>query len=210
MPWALHITPVQQGLIVQNEFAKLVMMGSKGRIELAPPLTDDERRDWELHVRGQFGFGLAIQVKSTMHLQMPGRRRTPILHCSFKVPVKHLVTSPLFYYFLGYLDPKLMRLADPAFLIPSTVYHRHAIPIRKGAYMRFTFMGSMSPTSHDVWQPYQVNTLEVGQKIVEIIAKLRRHRGLTEQSAQLLSVPDALWLRPVSGRHRPRRPTQAA
>ena len=38
MPWKLHITLVQQGLIVQQEFAKLVMMGSKGRIQLAPPL----------------------------------------------------------------------------------------------------------------------------------------------------------------------------
>src|SRR5713226_1147565 len=194
MPWKLHITLVQQGLIVQNEFAKLVMMGSKGRIELAPPLTDDERRDWELHVRGQFGFGLAVQVKSTMHLQRKNRRRTPVLHCFFQVPVKHLVTSTLFYYFLGYLDPKLMRLADPVFLVPSTVFHKHAIPNRKGAYMQFTFMGSMSPTSHDRWQPYQVNTHEVGEKIVEIMAELRRHRGLTEQSAQLLSVPDALWV----------------
>jgi hypothetical protein len=209
MPWALHITLVQQGLIVQNEFAKLVMMGSKGRIELAPPLTDDERRDWELHVRGQFGFGLAVQVKSTMHLHTKGRR-TPIFHCFFQVPIKHLVTSPLFYYFLGYLDPKVMRLVDPVFLIPSTVFHKYADPRRHGAYSQFTFMGSMSPTSHDRWQPYQVNTLEVGQKILETMAELRRHRVLTEQSAQLLSVPDALWLRPASGLRRPRRPTQAA
>jgi hypothetical protein len=209
MPWALHITLVQQGLIVQNEFAKLVMMGSKGRIELAPPLTDDERRDWELHVRGQFGFGLAVQVKSTMHIQAKPRR-TPTFHCFFQVPIKHLATSPLFYYFLGYLDPKLMRLVDPAFLIPSSVFHKYAGPRRHGAYMQFTFMGSMSPTSHDRWQPYQVKTLEVGQKIVAIMAELRRHRAFTEQSAQLISVPDALWLRPTSGRPRPRKPTNLA
>src|SRR5437899_4537320 len=109
MPWALHITLVQQGLIVQQEFAKLVMMGSKGRIELAPPLTDDERRDWEIHVRGEFGFGLAVQVKSTMNIDHG--RPIPILLCSFEVLAKRLVTSPLFYYFLAYLDPKLMRLA---------------------------------------------------------------------------------------------------
>jgi hypothetical protein len=209
MPWALHITLVQQGLIVQNEFAKLVMMGSKGRIELAPPLTDDERRDWELHVRGQFGFGLAIQVKSTMHLH-PKPGRTPKFHCYFQVPIKHLVTSPLFYYFLGYLDPKLMRLVDPVFLIPSTFFHKYATPRRHGAYMRFTFMASMSPTSHDRWQPYQVNTLEVGQKILETMAELRRHRVLTEQSAQLLSVPGAVWLRPASGRPRSPKASRAA
>jgi hypothetical protein len=76
--------------------------------------------------------------------------------------------------------------------------------------MHFTFMGSMSPTSRDRWQPYQVNTLDVGQKIVAIMAQLKRHRGLTEQSAQLLSVPDALWLRPASRRLRSPKASRAA
>ncbi len=200
MPWALHITLVQQGLIVQQEFAKLVMMGSKGRIELAPPLTDDERRDWELHVRGQFGFGLAVQVKSTMHLQRKNRRRTPVLHCFFQVPIKHLVTSPLFYYFIAYLDPKLMRLADPAFLIPSSVFHKYAIPTLRGAYMQFTFMGSMGANSHDRWRPYQVSTLELGEKMLEIMAELKRHRRLTEQLAPPPPPSDAVWVRPANSR----------
>jgi hypothetical protein len=187
----MHISLVQQGLIVQNEFAKLVMMGSKGRIELAPPLTDDERRDWELHFRGQFGFELAVQVKSTMHIQTK-HRRTPTLHCFFQVPSKHLVTSPLFYYFLAYLDPKLMGLADPVFLIPSTFFHKYAGPRRHGAYMQFTFMGSMSSSSHDRWRPYQVNTLELGQKVLDIMADLKRRRVPVDQAAAILSMPDAL------------------
>jgi hypothetical protein len=198
MPWAMHISLVQQGLIVEQEFAKLVMMGSKGRIELAPPLTDDERRDWELHVRGQFGFGLAVQVKSTMHLHSLGRVR-PLLHTSFKVPVKHLVSSPFFYYFLAYLDPMLMRLGDPAFLIPSTIFHKHADPVRHGAYVEFNFAGSMLPGSHDLWQPYQVNTLEVGEKMLKIMADLRRHRIPVDQAAAILSIRQALRVLPTDG-----------
>jgi hypothetical protein len=209
MAWAMHITLVQQGLIVQNEFAKLVMMGSKGRIELAPPLTDDERRDWELHVRGQFGFGLAVQVKSTLHVQRKDRV-SPILHSFFQVPTKHLVTSPLFYYFLAYLDPKLMRLADPVFLIPSTVFHKYASPRRHGAYTQFTFMGNLDPKSRDRWRPYQVNTLELGGKILDIMAHLRRNRRHAEQSAQLLSVPGALWVQEANRPARLHRPTHAA
>ena len=209
MPWALHITKVQQGLIVQQEFAKLVMMGSNGRIELAPPLTDDERRDWELHVRGQFGFGLAVQVKSTMHLQRDGRV-VPILHCFFQVPIKHLVTSPLFYYFIAYLDPKLMRLADPVFLIPSSVFHKYASPKRHGAYMQFTFMASMAADSRDRWQPYQLNPLELGAKMLEIMADLRRHRGLTQKAPEVLSIPEAVLVRSANRRARPQRKTQAA
>lgn len=191
MPWAMHITLVQQGLIVQQEFAKLVMMGSNGRIELAPPLTDDEQRDWELHVRGQFGFGLAVQVKSTMHVQDKGRV-APIMRCAFRLPIKHLVTSPYFYYFLGYLDPKLMRLADPVFLIPSSVFHKRAWPMRRGAYSHFNFIGHLSPNSRDQWRPYQVNTLELGQKVLEIMADLKRRRVPVDQAAAVLSMPDAL------------------
>jgi hypothetical protein len=193
MPSAMHISPEQQGLIVQQEFAKLVMMGSRGRIELAPPLTDDEQRDWELHVRGQFGFGLAAQVKSTMHVQKKGRV-APVMHCSFKVPINHLVTSPYFYYFLAYLDPMLMRLADPVFLIPSAVFHKYASPSRHGAYIQFTFVGNLSPNSRDRWRTNQVNTLEVGETVLEIMADLKRRRVPVDRAAAMLSMPESLRL----------------
>ncbi len=199
MAWARHITLVQQGLIVQQEFAKLVMMGSKGRIELAPPLTDDERRDWELHVRGQFGFGLAVQVKSTMHVRQKNRVG-PVMHCFFQVPIKHLVTSRYFYYFFGYLDPKLMRLADPVFLIPSSFFHKYASPRPHGAYMQFTFMGSLSPSTKDRWRPYQVNTHDIGEKMLEVMADLRKHHSLAEESTVVLSMPDALRVVPAMRR----------
>ncbi len=199
MPWKLHITLVQQGLIVQQEFAKLVMMGSKGRIQLAPPLTDDERRDWELHIRGQFGFGLAVQVKSTMNVRQP-TRVSPTMHCFFRVPIKHLVTSPYFYYFMAYLDPKLMRLADPVFVIPSSFLHKHASPRRHGEYIHFTFMGSLSPTSKDRWRPYQVNTLDLGEKVFEIMNDLKRRRVPVDQAAAILSMQGAVRVAPTGRR----------
>src|SRR6202521_5119915 len=142
MPWAMHISLVQQGLIVQQEFAKLVMMGSNGRIELAPPLTDDERRDWELHVRGQYGFGLAVQVKSTMALHRLGGNAR-YLGVYFQGRATRVVNDPLFWYFFAYLDPKLMRLADPAFLVPSTELHRRAEVGPHGAFRTFAFQASM-------------------------------------------------------------------
>ncbi|HKV43772.1 MAG TPA: hypothetical protein VJT32_03715, partial [bacterium] len=64
----MAISLVQQGVIVQDEFAKLVMMGSRGRIELGRPLTDEERRDYEIHTRGEHGIGLGAQVKSVRQL----------------------------------------------------------------------------------------------------------------------------------------------
>ena len=58
--------------------------------------------------------------------------------------------------------------------------------------MQFTFMGNLSPSSHDRWRPYQVNTLELGEKMLEIMADLRRHRIPVDQAAAILSMPDSL------------------
>jgi hypothetical protein len=188
---AMHISLVQQGLIVQQEFAKLVMMGSKGRIELAPPLTDDERRDYELHVRGQYGFGLAAQVKSTMALHKYGGD-AHYLRCFFPVRATRVVNNPFYWYFIAYLDPELMRLADPVFLIPSTEFHKHAAPHRKGAFWTFTFAASMEAKTRDQWHPYRVNTLDLGQKALDIMADLKRRRVPVDQAAAMLSMPEAL------------------
>jgi hypothetical protein len=152
------------------------------------------------YVKGQFGFGLAMQVKCTMHL-VTKRRRGPTFHCFFQVPVKQLFTSQFFYYFLGYLDPELMRLADPVFLIPST-FPQIRRPRNQGGYVQFTFMGSMSPTSHDRWQPFQVNTLELGRKMLEIMAEVGRQRIPLGQAAAILSMPDSLPVMAANGRYR--------
>jgi hypothetical protein len=205
----MRITLVQQGLIVQQEFAKLVMMGSKGRIELAPPLTDDERRDYEIHVRGQYGFGLAAQVKSTMTLHKYGGHAR-YLRCFFPVRATRVVNNPFYWYFIAYLDPKLMRFADPLFLIPSTEFHKHAAPKRHGAFWTFTFAASMEAKTRDHWHPYRVNTLELGQKMLAIMAELRPHRGLAEQSAQLLSIEDAVWVQATKSRARQQKGVRAA
>src|SRR5437879_2463300 len=73
----MPLSNVQHGVIAQNEFAKYLMMGSGGRIELAAPLTDEERRDFEIHVHGEYGSGLAVQVKSTLALTRLGARPLP-------------------------------------------------------------------------------------------------------------------------------------
>src|SRR5690348_8948678 len=103
------------------------MLGSSGRIEVAAPLTDEERRDFEIHIRGDYGSPLAIQVKSAMQLsrQSPNTRW---LRIPFAVRASRVVNDPTFYYFFALLDRDEMGLADPCFLVPSTEVHRHASP----------------------------------------------------------------------------------
>jgi hypothetical protein len=190
----MPLTKVQQGLIAQQEFAKLLMMGSHGRIEVAAPLTDDERRDFEIHVRGQYGFGLAIQVKSTTTLRRRGGF-AHYLHSYFLVRATRLVNNPLYWYFIGYLDPRLMRFVDPVFLIPSQDFHAHASPRRSGAFWYFTFVANLKPESRDHWSPYQVGTLELGDRVLQTMRDLQRRNDLAKESTELLAVPDFMWVR---------------
>ena len=188
------ISDVQQGVISQNEFAKLLMMGSGGRIELAAPLTDEERRDFEIHVHGEYGSALAVQVKSVLQLAKLGGKSL-YLRTFFIVRASRLVNDPIFWYFLAYLDPKLMRFVDPTFLIPSHVFHEHANPIRKGDFWHFNFEGSMEPVAHDRWVPYRVGIHDLGKKVMAITKDLSKLRSASPDTAQLLEIPGIIWAR---------------
>ena len=185
----------QHGVIAENEFAKLLMMGSGGKIELAAPLTDEERRDFEIHVHGQYGSGLAVQVKSTLALILHGRK-TRYLHTFFAVPSGRVVNHPLYWYFVAYLDPRLMGFGEPTFLIPSSEFHKQASPIRRGDVCRFTFQACMEPNSRDKWYPYRLGTLDLGNRVLEIMRQLKKRREPSLQATRILSLPDAVWVRP--------------
>jgi hypothetical protein len=205
----MPISLVQQGLIVQQEFAKLLMMGSRGRIEVAAPLTDDERRDYEIHVRGQYGFGLAVQVKSTLKLhQFGGNAR--YLRCSFPVRASRVVNDPLYWYFIAHLDPKMMRFTDPVFLVPSSELHKHAAPKRKGAFWTFIFVASVEAKTRDHWHRFRVDTLKLGSRVLEIMRDLRGRGKLARPSAEILSQPDSMWVQPKPRRTFPQRHGRAA
>ena len=172
----MAITPIQQGLIVEHEFAKLLMMGSRGSVELARPISDDERRDYEVHVHGQYGFGLAFQVKSSMKLHRSLNVRR--LNISFTARADRVVSSPYYWYFFAYLDPKSMGFGEPTFLIPSKDFHDQARQGRRGDLRWFTFQASVEEGSRDRWQPYRVGTLALGTRVLEIMRELSKQRAV--------------------------------
>src|SRR5438477_125295 len=51
---SMAVTNTQQGVITEAEFAKVVMLTSDGRLVPARPLADDDRRDFEIHIRRHF------------------------------------------------------------------------------------------------------------------------------------------------------------
>jgi hypothetical protein len=111
------ITFTQQGIITQYELAKILIITSHGVLEVALPLTDDDRRDMEIHLRGKFARNIAFQVKSTLHLEH--RFKAYQLSMFFSVPKDKLVSHPNFWYFFGYFDMKAMAFANPVFIVPS-------------------------------------------------------------------------------------------
>ena len=165
----MRISKVQQGVITQNEFAKLLMLASDGRIELNPPKSDDERRDFELHLKGRFGRSLSIQSKSALQLFQPKKGRAKLV-----IPINKMRRRPRgsasFYYFLAWFDPAVMRFRDPVFLVPSIALHRMARLRQTGRYWHLTFNASLDPTSHDKWAAYQVRQRDLGRRVLRLLA----------------------------------------
>ena len=160
------ITFTQQGIITQCELAKILIITSDGMVEVALPLTDDDRRDMELHLHGKFAGYRAFQVKSTLHLAH--RFKAYQLSMFFSVPKDRLISHPNFWYFFGYFDIKTMTFANPVFIVPSAEVHAHASPRLAGDRWTFNFTASLDPDSQDRWVPSRVQTHEVGKRVLDI------------------------------------------
>jgi hypothetical protein len=172
---------------------KLLMLGSGGELEVLAPATDDERRDLEAHIRGQFTPGLIFQVKSTTYLDR--RFKAPRLSIHFPVAKDRLVSHPLFWYFFAYLDVDVMGFGDPVFPVPSAEVHEHASPELRGETWSFNFAASMDPDAHDHWRKFQHTTKEVGGYILHVLRAQPRATTplLTAGSVQELP-PGAIWV----------------
>jgi len=171
----MPITSVQQGVIGQFLAAVLMMLGSDGLLEVAAPMSDDERRDQEIHIRGLFGLGLALQVKTSTYRHIYQRDIHPRLQVQFSVVAKRLVDHPLFWYLFAYLDTEKMCLGDPLFLVPSAIVHKHGFAKQKGGRWHFELQASMSPTAHDIWAPWQVPSRDLGKRVLEIIREAMKN-----------------------------------
>jgi hypothetical protein len=184
----MALTKVQQGVIGQFLAAILMMMGSKGKLEVAVPMSDDDRRDQEVHARGQFGKALALQVKTTMRLIPQGA--TYRISFVFNIRRERIINHPLFWYLFGYIDPKTMAFGDPMFLVPSAAVHA-SLRRRQGATY-LAFHASMGPKSHDMWLPYRVHPADLGKRVLHIL-----NTGGRLPKAGLLALPagsDAIWV----------------
>ena len=183
----MAITSTQQGVITEAEFAKVVILTTDGALVPARPVADDDRRDYEIHIRRHFLESLAMQLKTARRLRLHGRSR--VLQINFRVKAP-LVSDDRFWYFLAYFDTKKMRFMDPVFLVPSRFFHKHALHgVGRGA-IQPQFKASMEPEAHDMWSPFRVTQQELGRRILEILESQPHGRHTTD----LLGMSGVVWL----------------
>ena len=192
----MAITNVQQGVITEAEFAKICILTSNGRLIPTRALADDDRRDFEIHIRRHFGESLAVQLKSAKRLHLHGRSRRLEINFRMKAP---LISDPRLLYFLAHFDVKARRFTDPVFLVPSPFFHKHALHAVDGTWMKFQFKASIEPGSRDMWAQWALLQDELGRRILQILNDMSGKPRLDPQVEQLIAMSGTFWLqRPSS------------
>ena len=154
------MNPSQTGRATELRFCSLVIMGSGGLIEIVPPLADDERRDFELHLKHRFGRPLSMQVRSATRLTRRHGLKIHV-HRGRRRPV-----DPAYWFFAAHLDLKALDFADPMFLIPSEA-------LRRGSRLVKYVCPSLREDARDKWVKYRVTRADLGARLLEILEKLR-------------------------------------
>jgi len=170
------LSDVQFSRFAEMEAAKLLTFGRpRGVLEVMVPMTDDERRDLEAHIKEHFRLSAALQVKASYVLYRLGR--APRFQKSFVVKPERLIEDLFFFYFFGYMDLETMAYRAPVFLVPSHIVHKEAIHQLRGGLIHFNFIASMDPLSRDRWRPYACDPSEVAGRMVRFLrAQENRHR----------------------------------
>ena len=188
----MAITNTQEGVITEAEFAKIVILTTDGLAVPARPVADDDRRDFEIHVRRQFRGSVAVQTKTSKRLRLRGKSR--ILEMHFRV-TGQVISDPRFWYFFAHFDVKAMRFQDPVFLVPSAFVHKRARNGTIYGQAQFAVWASMEPNARDKWVPFRLPQREVGPRLLEILGSLRSSQGPTRRLAGLAK-PGILWVQP--------------
>src|SRR5438445_3532617 len=181
---------IQQGIVAQYEFANILTLGTAGRLEAAAPLADDERRDFEIHIKGDYLRSLAVQVKSARNLfSWEGHK---YLRIRFAVASARVVNHPRFFYFFAHLDLHAMVFTEPVFLVPSAVVHAHAR--RMSATMsEFLFNANLGAHSTDKWTPYRLSITEVGPAVLSVLSDLPVPLHASARVSKLSAMPGTAW-----------------
>ena len=187
----MAITSAQQGAITEAEFVKIAILSSNGALVPARPIADDERRDFEIHIRHHFRETLAVQVKTARRLRVHGRSRRLQIDFQMKRP---LVVDDRLWFLLARFDVRAMGLDDPLFFVPSDFLVHNARHGLASGVAKFQIQASMELTAQDKWTPYQVLKADLGSRILEILGDLPTRSRSSQPRADLLALRNVIWV----------------
>ena len=190
------LSDVQFSRFAEMEAAKLLTFGRpRGVLEVMVPMTDDERRDLEAHIKEHFRLSAALQVKASYVLYRLGR--APRFQKSFVVKPERLIENLFFFYFFGYMDLETMAYRAPVFLVPSHIVHKEVVHQLRGGLIHFNFIASMDPSSRDRWRPYACDPSEVAGRMVRFLrAQEHRNRAsLGRPDGSVIAQPGTILVR---------------
>jgi hypothetical protein len=182
------LSDVQFSRFTETEVGKLLTYGRpRGALEVMMPMSDDERRDLETHLKEHFRLSLAMQIKATHVLYQHGRVHR--LQKRFFVKRQRLIEDLFFFYFFGFMDLETMAFRAPVFLVPSHVVHAEAEHQVRGNIVDFNFVASMDPSSKDRWRPYACDPAELAGRVVKFLRAQERNRASLGTAAGSIVVP---------------------
>jgi len=188
-----RLSDVQFSRFAEMEVAKLLTFGRpRGVLEVMVPMTDDERRDLEAHIKEHFRLSAALQVKASYVLYRLGR--APRLQKSFVVRPERLIEDLFFFYFFGYLDLETMAYRAPVFLVPSHIVHNEAVHELRGGLIHFNFVASMDPASRDRWRPWACDPSEVAGRMIKFLRahESRKRASLGRPGGSVIGQPGTI------------------
>jgi hypothetical protein len=104
------LSDVQFSRFAETEVAKLLTFGRpRGVLEVMLPMTDDERRDLETHIKEHFRLSMALQVKASYVLYHLARAAR--LQKSFVVRPERLIED-IFFWYLPVGEPLVKRIVQ--------------------------------------------------------------------------------------------------
>src|SRR5712691_4405117 len=103
IPAMSPLSNVQFSRFTETEVAKILTFGSDGLLEVMVPMTDDERRDIETHLKETFRLSLSIQVKARHVLVR--RNRADLHSIRFDEKPERLITDPFLLVLLRIHGP---------------------------------------------------------------------------------------------------------
>jgi hypothetical protein len=185
----MPLSNVQKGAIGQFAFLSTSLATGNGLVEAYSPVADNEGRDAEVRKHLKPVPGISIQVKVTFSTVAQGGI-AKYLSQRFDLPENRIQNDPRLWYFFAYYDVRELRLHDPAFLIPSHVFHRMGRGGKRDGRVWFALLASLAPESHDRWSPYRVAPSDLGKRLLEIIDEA----PLAADSRSKKFPPDSIWL----------------